>query len=116
MLPRLRKRNLSKEPASVLDSGAICITSPEHGWIWMIARGRKLFRNWRTGQRLRDGGVACGPTRRVLRNCPREQVLGTTEVAMAITAARAGATKLRASCERSNRWNKRWGNACIAGC
>src|SRR5260370_8320819 len=110
MLLRLRKRNLSKEPASVLDAGDICITSPEHGWIWMIARGRKLFRNWRTGQRLRDGGGACGPTRRVLRNCPREQVLGTTEVAMAITAERAGATKLGASVERSTTMNNPLGN------
>ena len=110
-LPRLRKRNLSKGPVPVLGSGAICIISLEHGLIWMIARGRRLFRNWRTGQRLRDGGGACDPTQKVPRCRPTEQPSATTEIAKAMTAATA-----RVSCARSNGWNKRSANACIAVC
>ena len=47
MLPRLRKRKVSKGPAAVLDSGGICITSLGPGSIWTIASGLRLFRNWR---------------------------------------------------------------------
>src|SRR5579864_1470492 len=110
-LPRLRKRNLSKGPVPVLDSGAIYITSPERGLIWMITSGPKPFRNWRTGQRLRDGNGAYGPTPKVLRSRPEEQLLGTTETATAMRAEKA-----RALCAKSNRWSHYWGNACIAVC
>jgi|ERR1022692_119509 hypothetical protein len=63
-LPRLRKHNLSKGPAAVLDSDAICITSLEHGSIWMIASDLRRFQNWMAGQRLKDGAVVFGPARR----------------------------------------------------
>src|SRR3984957_7860577 len=44
-LPRLPKRKVSKGPAAFSGSGGICITSPEHGLIWIIASVPKLFRH-----------------------------------------------------------------------
>ncbi len=70
----------------------------------------------RTGQRLKDGAVVFGPTRRRIRSRSSEQLLETTEMAMAIARATVRATTAPASFARSSRWNKRWGNACIAGC
>ena len=116
MQPRLRKHRRSKGPAPVLDSGGICITSRGRGLIWTSASGLRLFRNWTAGQRLKDGGGVFGPTRRRIRSRPSEQLLEPTEMAMAMTTATARTTKARASCARSNRWNDRWGNACIADC
>ena len=57
-----------------------------------------------------------GPTRRRIRSRPSEQLLEPTEIAMAIATPTVRATKAPASFARSSRWNKRWGNACIAGC
>src|ERR1039458_8811543 len=98
-LPRLRKRNLSKGPVPALDSGGICITSLGRGSIWTIASGPKLFRNWRTGQRLKDGAGVFGPTQRGIRSQPSEQLLGTTEMAMANATATVRAATAPAQSE-----------------
>src|SRR5229473_3455783 len=100
-LPRLRKRNLSKGPVPVLDSGGICITSLGRGLIWTIARGLRLFRNWTAGQRLKDGAVVFGATLRRIRSRPSEQLLEPTDIAMAIATATVRATKGPASFGRS---------------
>ena len=76
-LPRLRKRNLSKEPVPVLDSGGICITSLGRGSIWTTASGLRLFRNWTGGQRLKDGAGVFGPTRRGIRSRAERTTAGT---------------------------------------
>jgi hypothetical protein len=75
---------------------------------------RKAIPNLRTGQRRKDGSRARGPTRSGVRSQPSEQLLETTGMAIAI--AMVGAIKAPASFARSSRWNKRWGNACIADC
>src|SRR5208282_6607175 len=115
-LLRLRKRNRSKGHVPVLDSGGICITSLGRGSTWTTASGLRLFRNWTAGQRLKDGAVVFGPTRRRIRSQPSEQLLEPTAMAMAIATATVRATTAPASFARSSRWNERWGNACIAGC
>src|SRR4029077_17511819 len=114
-LPRLRKRKVSKGPVPVLDSGGLCITSLGGGLIWTIASGLRLFRNWTTGQRLKDGAGVFGPTRRRIRGRPSAQLLEPTAIAMAIATPTVRATTAPALFARSSRWNKRSGNACIAG-
>jgi hypothetical protein len=56
VLPRLRKRNLSKGPVPVLDSGGICITSLGRGSIWTTASGPRTFPGCSAGRLRRDGG------------------------------------------------------------
>ena len=56
------------------------------------------------------------PNAEVAASCPSKQLRPTTEMAMAMTAATARTTEARGSCARSNRWNDRWGSACIADC
>ena len=57
-LPRLRKRNLSKGPVPVLDSGGICITSLGRGSIWTTASGPRTIPKlvgWATPEGWRRG-------------------------------------------------------------
>ena len=86
-------------------------------WVDLDERKRpKTIPKLAAGQRLKDGAGVFGPTRRGIRSRPSEQLLETTAMAMAIATATVRATKAPASFARSSRWNKRWGNACIAGC
>ena len=84
MQAQLRKHRHSNEPVHVLDWGAICITSLERGSIWTSASARRVFRNLRAGQRLKDGGRVFGPTRRLPQDCPSKQLRATTGMAMAM--------------------------------
>src|ERR1700723_737748 len=111
-LPRLRKRNLSKGPVPVLDSGCIYITSRGCGSTWTTASGRSQFLNWQDGPLPQVGKEAFGPFARVSRSHQNEQL--PEMAAMASTTALpvlAGT----ASSKRLSRWNTWWGNACIAG-
>ena len=111
ILARQQKHRLSNGVVPVLDSAGIFITSMGHGLIWTAASGRSQFLNWQDGPHPQVGKKAFGPVARVSRSHQNEQLMEmgvvNSIVAVRVLTATASSTRL-------SRWNRWWGNACIA--
>jgi len=113
-LLRLRKRNLSKEPVPVLDSGGICITSRGRGSIWTIASGLRLSETgrlgnaegWRRAFGPSGGGFEAGRAN----NC------WDNGHAMANCNGKVASDTGPASFARNRQMEQAWGNACTGVC
>ena len=78
----------------------------------MIASGQRQFRNWLGGRRPQVGYRGSAPVAQLGRNHQNEQQPEMAAMASTKATVPAPAT----SFTRSSKWNKWWGNACIAGC
>src|SRR3979411_3427099 len=106
---RARRRRPSRGPAHASVSGGICIASPGRGSTWMTASDPTLFRNWPTGQHLKDGYRVSDPTLREIRNHPRKQMAQMVAMALLLAIVTARVLKAGASFVKSSTWNERWG-------
>jgi hypothetical protein len=81
------------------------------GFTKTTASGRSQFHNWQDGPHPQVGKKAFGPVARVSRRRQKEQLPEMAAMASTMAIRTVTATQF---CTRLNRWNRWWGNACIA--